>query len=189
MEKKNIGVKVLVIVLSVLVVALLGYIVYDKMSNEDADNSLNDIASTEQDIVTDEISGVYESVVDIKINGKTESCNIILYLWENGIFKYEISTPYTPSGAIGNFVVKGDKIILNNLFITGSDVSLHVTKGINKLTIQNNHSIYGSFNYNDEKFNVTLIKNTSTNNAIYNNENYIYNIMNGSYFVNATNSN
>ncbi len=66
MENKNTGLKVFVIVLSVLVVALSGYIVYDKvLNNKDVDNNYNDLrdnSNNESSITKDEIIELFEFV-------------------------------------------------------------------------------------------------------------------------------
>ena len=50
MEKKNTGLIVLVIILSVLVVALSGFFVYDKLLNN-KDSNLNNIRNSIENIV------------------------------------------------------------------------------------------------------------------------------------------
>ena len=52
MKKKNIGMKVTIIILSILVVGLLGYIVYDKVLNNTMDNNniLNDNVNCNKEI-------------------------------------------------------------------------------------------------------------------------------------------
>ena len=54
MEKKNTGLIVLVIILSVLVVALSGFFVYDKLLNN-KDSNLNNIRNSIENIVEEEL--------------------------------------------------------------------------------------------------------------------------------------
>lgn len=146
MENKNMELKVLVVILCILVLGLGGYILYDKVLNEDTnmpniDNKIDNNENNDSDLnnqlqcskTVSEISGRY----------KDETDYIHLELYKNGVFVYTFNK-YAESGSMGNYVVDGDKIILTYWFNTGSDVSLGFTKGTKTLYINSDGSITDS---------------------------------------------
>ena len=113
MEKKNIGIKITLVILSLLVVGLAGYIVYDKFLSGEKSNEIkngyvyNDFSET---VFSDEVGNNY------------------LILWDNGTYSY--------NNIIGNYIVNDDSIILNYIFDNGKAVNEknQIILNINSLT-------------------------------------------------------
>ena len=91
-----------------------------------------------------QIKGLYEyEVTEIDL-GEDDNDNYLfrLQMFENGTFRYE----YMPgkgavTGFIGNYIIVGKKIVLNKLFLTGSDVSLITTNGQSEMQLNDNGTI------------------------------------------------
>lgn len=77
MEKKNTGLKVLIIVLSILVVILGGYIVYDKILNTNIDIENNDDRPINGNITINDASS-YITLEDVVFNSKVSTKKVKL---------------------------------------------------------------------------------------------------------------
>lgn len=180
MERKNTGLKVLVVILTILVIALGGFIIYDKVLKEETiePDILDDIDNKEIIYNYSDIKGLYTAHETVNIDGLEEAQNAsyTLYLWENGTFKYAYSV-YAPMGVIGNYTIVDDEIRLNYLFQTSSDASLTPIEGDKVLKISSDSSILDSDYYFKENTNnveeVKLVKANAEEES-----NYKYNIYN-----------
>lgn len=164
-EKKVIKVRLSAVVIVVLIIAIgvMAYFLYT--FNNDKNNALSTIEEQKKEIsdlkqgksnISDTninttivenkknnekvydyktVSGLYTS--NIKIDNLEDEAFYSLYLFENGMYKYEYGV-MVPSGTIGNYVIEGNKIILNELFSTGSDVSTTVIPEKTMITISIN---------------------------------------------------
>ncbi len=86
-------------------------------------------------------------------------------------------------GTIGNYIVKGDKIILNYLFDTGNDISLTATEVKKTLNIGKNNSIIDSEPERTKSTSIELKKENVPDDSFYstNRVNYLissYSIIN-----------
>lgn len=138
------------------------------------------------------ISGTYDA--NIKAEGLVEEAFYGLDLYGNGIYKYEYGV-VAPSGTIGNYKIEGNKIILNELFATASDVSTRVIKENKTITLTINED--GSItdencvievrdeNIRKQLSNVNLKKQSSK--KLDNNS--INKYFDGTYFVNSYSEN
>lgn len=146
-KKGNIGLVVSLVVFIILTLVLGGYIVYDKVINNDEQK----VVENEQDKVSEQEGLVVQSKTIKDVVGKyvgtvsnvdnvDGDVSFTLNLYENGVFTYVYSM-YIPRGLMGNYVVDGNNIILTNWFNSGSDVSLRITKGLNTLIINEDGSI------------------------------------------------
>ena len=187
MENKNTGLKVLIIILTLLVVALSGYIIYDKSLSDD-NNVNNDVNNNSmEEINYENMKGAYKTTQSVTIDGQNQDIPFILYLWENGTFKYE-EIYNVSSGYIGNYIIKDNKLILNYLFSTGTDVSLTVTNGSKEITINKDKTLSTNSNHNydnNKPISITMTKSNDSYDNIYQDNNYIYNMINGYYINNA----
>lgn len=82
-----------------------------------------------------------------------------LYLYDNGTYQYRMGT-IAPFGNMGNYIIEGDKIILNYLFTTSSGSGINVVNGTKKITINSTSSLSDSVNFPEElpNKNITLTR-------------------------------
>ena len=111
MKNKNIGLKVSVIILSILVVALGGYVVYDKVlsdNNKQEDNTdiENNNNQEEQYSFIDFSSRVF--------NSKAGQPQYYLILWDDG--KYMYTNDNHTEETLGIYTIENDKIKLTSLY-------------------------------------------------------------------------
>ena len=87
-----------------------------------------------------ELEGVYEGTDTIKLEGKNVAQPQHLELYKDGTYKFVKTDELAgvPYGTIGNYVIDGDKIILNSWFETGSDISIGVKNEKETLTVTKN---------------------------------------------------
>ena len=100
MENKNSGIKVLVIVPIILLVAMAGYIAYDKALSK------NNETYDEQYSVSDFSGKVF--------NSKTGEPQYFLTLWDDG--KYMYTNDNQVEETLGEYKIQGDKIKLTYLY-------------------------------------------------------------------------
>ena len=151
MEKKNTGLIVLVVVLSLLVVGLGGYIVYDKIlnngvsDNENADNIKDDDSHTYN-------FSVMEGYYFKQENDTNGESSYGLYLLANGMFKIRYAG-MAPYGYIGNYTIMGDTLTLNYWFKynSGAGWTLENTEKVIKILS------YNSLEINDSSLDVNSI--------------------------------
>lgn len=147
-EKKNGGLITLVIILCLLVLGMGGYIIYDKVLNDNENlEQTPKILNTqkEETKITKNINDIAGQYVVEYTNLKTEDGNnnkgtITLNLYDNGIFGYTYSQ-YAPYGTFGNYYIDGDTIVLTTWFNTTSGTDLIIAKGSKTLKINSDGTI------------------------------------------------
>ena len=127
---------VLVIILSIFVLGLSGYLIYDKVLIKDNEMNRDDVLDYPSTVFAEYIA----SLDLIDNDNSQDSVSVKLSLYNNGVFEYVYSYG-VPTGVLGNYVIDGDKVVLTAWFNTGSDVQLLVTKGTKYLTINQNGNI------------------------------------------------
>ena len=60
-----------------------------------------------------------------------------LYLYDNGTYVFDLSTPLNPNILLGNYIIENNIIKLNNLFRQGSGISVVLLSGNGTITINN----------------------------------------------------
>ena len=131
---------VIIIILSVLCVLFATGIVSLKLKKGDTiTNNKNEITTVDNNY--NNIIGVYKASYDVD---KIENLNcpneivVTLKLFEDGTFSYT-QHRCVSSGIFGNYIINGDKLILNNWFNTENDVGFHTAiKGSKSLIIGDN---------------------------------------------------
>ena len=155
MEKKSNGgligclLFIIIILIAFIVLLLTGVInlnTNDKVKNSQVDN----IKAVENNNIQSSIKSVKDVVgrykteyKNIEINGSEAELDILLTLYENGIFSYIYSFG-PPSGTLGNYVVNNNKVILTYWYNTNSGSGLNITKGEKELIINEDGSITDS---------------------------------------------
>ena len=139
MEKKNTGLIVLVVVLSLLVVGLGGYIVYDKILN----NGISDNGNA--DNIKDDDSHTYnfsimEGYYFKQENDTNGESSYGLYLLANGMFKIRYAG-MAPYGYIGNYTIENDILTLNYWFKFNSGTGWSLTNDVRKVKIKSLNSL------------------------------------------------
>lgn len=111
MENKNTWLKVLVIVLSILVVALSGYLVYDKVLNNNENDKLDSDTDNqhEQYSVSDFSNRVFNSKIE---QGRAR---YYLTLWDDG--KYIYTNENHTEETLGTYTIENDRIKLTSLYL------------------------------------------------------------------------
>ena len=130
-------------VLSIMiVVGATGYLSYSR-GTYNCKNIVNCISDTfENDSITEQnnydyglVKGLYMYTSDVIKDDIDEfQASYRLYLYENGMFKYEMST-HGPFGYIGNYTIEDNEIKLNYLFETNGGASINVVSGTKNITI------------------------------------------------------
>ena len=207
--KDNQGIKVKVLtfllIFTIIAIIVMGYFIhtfYNEKANENNKvNSLNEEISeikskysvkededrdelneeTSNNYSYSDIQGFYKGVARDKEEEETNR-EYELYLSENGTYLY-INYVGSQVGTIGNYIVKGDKIILNYLFDTGNDISLTATEGKKTLNIGKNNSIIDSEPERTKSTSIELKKENVPDDSFYstNRVNYLissYSIIN-----------
>ena len=146
MEKKNTGLIVLVVILSLLVVGLGGYIVYDKVLSKEDSNINNDKCDISEKYDFVSMSGYYFK------NENDSNPSYGLYLLKNGMFKIRYTNMST-YGYIGNYTIMGDTLTLNYWFKynSGAGWTLENTEKVIKILS------YNSLEINDSSLDVNSI--------------------------------
>lgn len=104
-----------------------------------------------------DVKGLYE--FEKKIDDEF-SAFYTLYLYENGTYKYQYGVE-VPEGTIGNYIIEENKIIMNALFATGSDVGAHATSGNITLNINEDGTL-------SDKNGVIKVQDTNISNTLNN---------------------
>lgn len=151
-QKSNNGLIVLIILLTIIVLGLTSYIIYEKVLVNNSKNEVKEEAKkeeTEKDVESKytykDVTGVYEFTSE-PYGEANESDYFSLTLYENGIFRYDQSR-IAGYGYYGNYTIDGDKINLNYIFSHGSDASVQtIRNGNNNANIINNSLIISSNN-------------------------------------------
>ena len=145
----------IIILLILLILGLAGYICYDKFiakSNDSkcskdecncANKANNGAESPSNNLNTkytyEDVAGVYSFE---QKTGEVEDGNAVedviysgeLHLMVNGTYEYKDSISVGGEGGkIGNYIIEGDSIILNNWFSSGTGSGLNISKVPNKL--------------------------------------------------------
>ena len=174
-NKSSKGLNVVLIIFLVITISIVFFLYYKIEDNNRLSKEIEDIKlelnkdkkienfnlnGENSNIDFESISGVYT----YSLNSDEEDgyfCE--LYLFNNGTFKYEYCSIFA-QGVIGNYIIKGNKIVLNKLFETGSDIGLTVTEGEAELnlnedgTISNINKILDEPDFINDLSNVKLTK-------------------------------
>jgi len=147
-KKSNTSLTVTIVVLvmtllfggTLLVLYGMGYLNFKTDSiKEPVNNNVN-----EEENKTSNIAGMYNvtlnNLKNIEDKNNISTASITLNLYENGIFTYELRQN-VPSGVLGNYTIKDNKITLIYWFNTDSGTTLRITKGTKILTIDSDGSI------------------------------------------------
>lgn len=144
--KNNKILTTLTIILAILVITIGSYIIYDNFiidnNNLANNNNNNDISNnTENTYTYNNIAGVYSALVTFDDpNSEEDNANFTLSLSNNGTFEY-VRSQHAPIGIIGNYIIDGNKIVLNYWFNNASGTDLWVTEGTKTLTIDSSTNI------------------------------------------------
>ena len=105
----------------------------------------------------------YRDVAAVDAEGKNNPTEYALTLYENGLFKYQLNDLYAPVGAVGNYTINKNALILNVLFNTGSSTDIDITGGIKRFTIDSDYNLIGSVKSKDANslINVNFSKTTN----------------------------
>lgn len=179
--KDNQGIKVKVLtfllIFTIIAIIVMGYFIhtfYNEKANENNKvNSLNE--ETSNNYSYSDIQGFYKGVARDKDEEETNR-EYELYLSENGTYLY-IDYLEAQVGTIGNYIVNGDKIILNYLFAIGNDISLTATEGKKTLNIGKNNLITDSEPERTKATSIELKKENAPDDPFYstNGVNYLIN--------------
>ncbi len=120
--KHNKGLVVTTIIFGILVAVMGGYLIYENFlkaeyTYDDVKGLYTYTSETIQDEEGNEIAALYR-----------------LYLSENGTFSYKMGTGAL-NGHIGNYVIKGNTLVLNYLFRTDNGTGVFATTGSKTITI------------------------------------------------------
>lgn len=128
MTKKNKVLVITSIILAVLVAVMGCYIVYDTFIGEE--------------YTYDDLEGLYKYIGETVTtdDGNEYNAYFYLYLYKNGTFKYTMGTG-APHGYMGNYIIKGNTIVLNYLFSTNSGAAITVTTGSKTITIADKDTV------------------------------------------------
>jgi len=160
-ENNNKGIIIFLIIITIImgiitILALNGTISLKQKQTENTE----EITDNTQIYNYSDIKGLYtfvsEKIIEENNNEITPSYNLFLY--ENGMFQYQLSTIY-PFGYIGNYIIKDNQIVLNYLFSTNSGASIDVTEGTHTITINDNNKLIDN---NQPISNINLTKITLT---------------------------
>ena len=168
--ENNKGSVVLSVILTVLVVGLVGYIVYDKVAAPKNEGSLNtetkerlwclfkkvNISLNNNEVVKtysySSIKGAYKSQSTSQACGEGSIENYSMKLYENGLFEITANSGCSSSETIGNYIIEGNKIILNELFYRDGkygDINTHKSY---TFVINSDGSLSGTYINNKEIF-------------------------------------
>ena len=116
-------------------------------SGNDTQQNGDDTKQTDKVYSYSQIKGVYtfESEKFDGVNGKDSQVAYKLFLYENGTFVYYKAYAIN-QGEIGNYTIDGNKILLNVLFYTGSDMAIRVIEkeDLKTLIVNDNETIEDS---------------------------------------------
>lgn len=88
-----------------------------------------------------DLQGIYEFTKEFEVDEDTNlTANYKLYLYSDGTYVYDYSVDAS-FGIMGNYIIEGKEIILNQLFSHGSDVVVSKANGKIKLTINDDGSL------------------------------------------------
>ncbi len=99
-------------------------------------------SDNEKEYTYDSVKGLYKYIGETITNelGSEYFAYFYLHLYENGTFSYEMGTG-APWGYMGNYIIEGNKIVLNYLFSTDSGAGMIVTTGSKTITITANDTL------------------------------------------------
>ena len=176
-QRRN-GLVVPFIIIIILLIGLIGYICYNKFiaNNEQGTNKV----SKEKSYTYEDIAGVYEFSKKLE-NEHNEEVKITLYLLNNGVFKYEYtSTETAVRGEIGNYIIKDNKILFTDWFMTtsGSGYNVPNPKSTDTLiayaNINSDKTISYNKCYNDKVNNCKFEKSNESTDAFNNIHDALY---------------
>ena len=176
-QGKKVKVLTFLLIFTIIAIIVMGYFIhtfYNEKANENNKvNSLNE--ETSNNYSYSDIQGFYKGVARDKDEEETNR-EYELYLSENGTYLY-IDYLEAQVGTIGNYIVNGDKIILNYLFAIGNDISLTATEGKKTLNIGKNNLITDSEPERTKATSIELKKENAPDDPFYytNGVNYLIN--------------
>ena len=169
-EKNTIVYKISIIVLFVIICLLVIYIVNIKRNNSETENDVSSkttITDCSKTYSANDFVGYY--VFEQKINGgtyqKEELAFRYLYLGEDGTFTYDSGLGETSSKILGNYYIKGNKLILNFLFSEPVKGELYFSNGNYELEILSNTQLKSNLGFTGIP-SVTMVKKDEVSNEI-----------------------
>ena len=152
MKEKNISSKIIIIIFTIIIVILGGYICYKERNATKEITNNNEIKEESKDKQNDNdkisqyetIKGTYQYIGEPYTRDGEEEEYIpraTITLNENGTYIYEEEWPDVPSGYMGNYIIEGKTIKLNHLFGLGSGAAIWVATGSSIITINDDNTL------------------------------------------------
>ena len=150
MKEKNISSKIIIILFTIIIVILGGYICYKERNATKEIINNNEIKEESKDKQNDNDKTSQYEIIKGTYQYNGEPYNIedekhypvaAIKLNENGTYVYERVVTDVPSGHMGNYIIDGNTIKLNHLFETGSDAGLDVINNSTIITINDDNTL------------------------------------------------
>ena len=176
-NQKNIGI-IIIVVLLIVSVGLNAYSIVNKnKTNSELNNEDCLKCECTEDTIKLEMSDIF-GLYRLKGDNPDYETYYELFLYNDGTFIFLDDTP-TVYGNAGNYYIKGNEIILNNLF--------SISDGMSIKTLSNNYK--DSLTYNDDsitynKKNITLSRDRNNEKEFANSMGTLYNWLKDGYFIN-----
>ena len=133
-----------IVIIVLLVLALGGLCVYTfcikKCECVECKKNTMDKKDSVDGYTYEEMEGTYKTTLKIYDGEKDVDVNFTLTLYRNGTFRYTYAM-VAKEGHLGNYIISGNKIVLNNLFRQTSSPEYIVEKGSSFLTINEDKTI------------------------------------------------
>ena len=161
------GSLVLSIVLTVLVMGLVGYMIYDKVAKPEVKCNVGEttkegenknVADNNEVVKTysySSIKGAYKSQSTIDVGCGEDATGVKGYsmnLYDNGLFEIYENHGCSSVHVLGNYIIEGNKVILNTLFHRDNINGDANTRGSYTFEINSDGSLSGTYNNNKEIF-------------------------------------
>lgn len=143
----NKGSVVFSVILTIIVLALVGYIIYDKVAepkyannNEKGSNVAdnNEVTKCPDCNCSEKTGDIYQ-----KISGKYKASNEELNLYDDGTFEYEFSNGVASVRDFGNYIIVDNKIKFNAVARRGSDEEIKLISHVYGYVINENGTLTG----------------------------------------------
>ncbi len=121
-------------------------------SNGEINDNTDNTQVTEKQYNYEDVAGVYKE----QINMDEESCSYTLVLSNDGLFRYSYGCGWGMTH-YGNYYINNNKIILNDVFQTGSDPTVVIQNNKYELIINENNSITDNVSFAKESTKVESI--------------------------------
>lgn len=155
MKKKKNKSNILIVLISLLICVLMLILGMYLGGNFERNNSLNNkckeennipkLENTKNILVVDD-TVVYEVVLEAKEDAPSEKYNEYLVLYTDGTFRRDNASE-TGDTEYGNYMIKDNKLYLNYLTHTGSDVGIHYSDRDNSILLINEDGTITDNNY------------------------------------------